>query len=189
MSKNIKKIDINVSLVGEKPIIFNSTDGNLKDEKIPPQKRLPLVDNKVVITADRLLTFLIDNDPKNPPGVVKLVAGRQYKALINSAKAYVRFSDNNPLLCNGKEIVFKSMEKNPEIEVDKRVLKVGKPQLVERPMIKNWSVNFKIMLFETPDISFDGLKDWFGIGGIAVGLGASRPIFGQFNVEKFEIVK
>ena len=182
----IQKID--VKLVGIKPWIFNSFVSI--EPGVPTIKKVPVVDGKLAITGDRILAFLISNNPKSPPGCIKLfIDSRKYKSLLPKVMAYVGFQPVIPLLIDGKEIEFKNFEKTPEVKVRKDKVTGGTcPMIVERPFIDNVSIEFYINLIENTEITFDRLKDWFERGGIEVGIGASRPVYGQFIVEKFEVV-
>ena len=180
---------INIVLEGIKPIIFNQFV-SIKEE--PPVKdKIPLIDGKVAIGGDRILAFLIDNKPERPPGCVKsFTTSKQYKAILPKVKAYVGFPLNIPILCEGKEIIFKDFEKTPEVKVKKDKVCGGPvPMIVERPIIENWSMEFTISLFENQEITFDKLKGWFEKGGIEVGFGCSRPVYGQFIVKEFKVIK
>jgi hypothetical protein len=179
---------INIKLVGIKPIIFNQFV-SIKEEP-PVEKKIPLVDGKVAISGDRILAFLIDNKPERPAGCVKAFTNsKQYKAVLPKVKAYIGFQPVISVLCEGKEINFENFDKTPQVKVRKDKVCGGPvPMIVERPIIENWSMEFIINLIENPEITFEKLQSWFERGGIEVGLGCSRPVYGQFIVEKFEKV-
>jgi hypothetical protein len=180
---------ISIKLVGIKPLIFNVF--NSTEDVVPAIKKVPLVDGKLAIRGDRILSFLIANNPKHPTGCIKLFTdSKKYKSILPKCKAYVGIQSVIPVLINDKEVQFKSFDKTPEVKVRKDQVCGGTlPMIVERPYVENWSLEFNINLIENAEISAERLNDWFQRGGIEVGLGASRPVYGQFIVDKFEIQK
>ena len=57
-----------------------------------------------------------------------------------------------------------------------------------RPLFKDWKLEFDISIID-PQISPDQLKEFIEAGGKYNGLGDSRPEFGRFEIEKFDVVK
>jgi len=49
-----------------------------------------------------------------------------------------------------------------------------------------WELRFKIILLETPELNEVRLKELFERGGLAIGLGTFRGVFGKFKVTKWE---
>lgn len=188
----MKIYTIKVELEFIRPIIFNEGFVSIKEET-PTEKKVPLNNGNdlVSISGDRLMAFLIDNKPERPPGCIKsFLKPKEYKSVLPKAKAYIGFQPIIPILCNGKEIHFKSFDKTKEIKVRKdRVFGGPVPMIVERPVIENASMKFNISLVENQEISLEKLKSWFERGGIEVALGCSRPVYGQFIVKVFEIEK
>ena len=170
---------INVHLKGIKPIIFNEYVSK-DDTNIPPMKKIAFEGSKVVIRPDRIMSFLIDNNTALPAGCVKLfVDMKKYKILLPKVKAYVGLPTENIPIANKKDIIIREDKVNGG----------GVPNMVKRPMINNWEAKFSINLIENPDITFEKLENWINRGGIEVGFGAWRPLFGQFIVEKFEKIE
>ena len=61
------------------------------------------------------------------------------------------------------------------------------PNPKERPMLSApWESSFKLNLLETPELNEVLLKKLFEKGGIAIGLGTFRGVFGKFKVTKWE---
>jgi len=165
-----------IHLKGIKPIIFNEYVSK-DDLNIPPMKKIAIKNEKVVIRPDRVMSFLIDNNTALPAGCIKLfIESKKYKPLIPKVKAYVGMQQEDIPIANKKDIVIR----------EDKVGGGGVPNIVKRPMIKKWEAKFEINLIENPDITFEKLENWFNRGGIEVGFGAWRPLYGQFIVEKFE---
>ena len=172
----MKNEQIEIKITGIKPIILNGYVSK-DDVNIPVEKKLNFDNGNIVITSERIMSFLIDNNPKLPSGCIKLFTEKKkYKDLIPKAKAYVAISPR----------IIPIAKKGDFVSREDKVGGGGVPNMIKRPMIENWEANFNITLWENPDITFNKLKDWFDRGGIEVGLGAWRPFYGQFIVSKFE---
>ena len=66
----------------------------------------------------------------------------------------------------------------------------GIPNPKERPVIElPWEIEFNIIHFENSDVSLITLKQLFDIGGISIGFGTYRGVYGKFIIDKWEIVK
>jgi hypothetical protein len=52
-----------------------------------------------------------------------------------------------------------------------------------------WELEFAINLFDNKDLTESILKQLFEVGGIAIGLGSFRGVYGKFMVDKWEAIK
>jgi len=175
----LKMQQIDVEIEGLKPYISNQFV-SIEDKDISASKKIKIQDGKIIIDSDRIMAFLIANNPKTPAGCIKLFTdSKKYKAIIPKAEAYIGIDPRIiPISSNDKYVIRED-----------KVGGGGVPQMVKRPMVEKWGAKFKINLIENPDITFDRLRGWFERGGIEVGLGAWRPRYGQFIVKKFETIK
>ncbi len=75
-------------------------------------------------------------------------------------------------------------------EIHKCPVVVNRARIMRcRPLFKEgWTLDFDVSIID-PQISPDLLKEVFEAGGMYCGLGDSRPEFGRFVVDKFDIVK
>jgi hypothetical protein len=65
--------------------------------------------------------------------------------------------------------------------------KLAVPNPKERPLLETpWELRFKITLLETPELNEVLLKKLFERGGIAIGLGTFRGVFGKFKVDSWK---
>ena len=58
-----------------------------------------------------------------------------------------------------------------------------------RPTLRRpWQMRFQLMVFEVAgsDITVDRVEDYLRRGGMMIGIGTHRPMFGRFAVEEFE---
>jgi hypothetical protein len=143
------------------------------------------------IPAINLSSFL---SAKNTTSVSKLIGNKQYKALADAMLSYIQFEPMNiPILRDGSPIVFNGFrdgrDEKAKIYVDQRVarLKEGIPNPKERPVIElPWSIEFKIRLFKNDVFDETLLQTAFKRGGMAIGLGTFRGLFGKFEVTDWE---
>lgn len=114
---------------------------------------------------------------------------RKYKIV---ASAILGFITINPfqieLTRNGDQIKWEGWDKNG-IWLHKSVARLDKgiPNPKERPVINTpWDISFELTIFENPDVSEIDIKNLFTKGGIAIGLGTYRGVFGKFEINKWE---
>jgi hypothetical protein len=63
-----------------------------------------------------------------------------------------------------------------------------KQEAKPRPVLRiPWFLEFEINLYKNPLINSQKLQNWFENGGILIGLGTYRPLFGRFIVKKWKI--
>jgi hypothetical protein len=92
-----------------------------------------------------------------------------------------------PFTRNGKELTVD----NANLKVHAAVARMMKGSLAipnpkERPMLDApWELRFTLTLLETPDLNEKLLRDLFELGGLAIGLGTFRGVFGKFKIESW----
>jgi hypothetical protein len=78
-----------------------------------------------------------------------------------------------------------------EIVYDKAIVKKGSlaiPSEKQRPILHlPWSLAFQVELFQNQDLNEATLRRLFEEGGIMIGLGTYRGVYGKFIVEKWEV--
>lgn len=90
-----------------------------------------------------------------------------------------------PLLADGKAVEFTG-KWDDKIYLDERMCWPNKAvrMMVRRPVVSlPWSLNFTMTINETEFVTVNRMKDWFVRGGISVGVGAYRPLFGRFEAK------
>jgi hypothetical protein len=111
---------------------------------------------------------------------------RKYKKVGQAILGFVQISPMTiPLMRDRKQIEFKGFDKNG-IWIHQTVarLEKGIPNPKSRPVIDPpWQLEFELSLFPNDDVSIDEIKLLFDRGGIAIGLGTYRGIFGKFKLE------
>ena len=127
---------------------------------------------------------------QNSNSVAKLVSGRGYKKLANDLLAFVRVTPAHiPLTRNGEPIVFNEFKNDRDadagIYVHKCVarLKGGIPNPKVRPVVElPWELEFDMYILEEGDVREVTLKGYIERGGLAIGLGTYRGVFGKFEI-------
>jgi hypothetical protein len=81
---------------------------------------------------------------------------------------------------------------NADLKVHSAIARIMKGKLAvpnpkERPMLENpWEIMFDMELYETPELNEVLLKKLFERGGLAIGLGTFRGVFGKFYVSEWK---
>jgi hypothetical protein len=145
------------------------------------------IDNGVmVLPSTNILSFLSAQNTESAP---QRVIGRGYKEVCKAAQSFVQIEPLNiPFLRDGKPLKVA----DAGIKIHHAVARVMKGKLAvpnpkERPMLETpWQLKFKLTLLETPELNEVRLKELFEKGGLAIGLGTFRGVFGKFKVESWE---
>jgi hypothetical protein len=183
----MEKITRQVTLTGIRPIMFDRFPGSMKaGEALAPIDKLYMVDQTIVLPAVNILSFLSSQNTESAP---QRVIGRGWKAV---AKAALSFIDIDPLYIpitrEGNEMTIESsgvVIHNSVARIKKGALSI--PSVKERPLIGlPWEVSFKITLFKNPDLNEPILRRLFDEGGLSIGLGTFRGVFGKFEITKWE---
>ena len=183
--KTQNQVKKTVTLSGLTPIMFDRYSGNNK-EQLSPMDKLYVENGILVIPSLNIMSFLSAQNTESAP---QRVIGRGYKEVAKAALSFVTISPFNiPLLRNGKEL--KMEEAGVKIHMSVAKIMKGKlaiPNPKERPLLDlPWGLKFDLMLIETPELNETLKKRLFEKGGLAIGLGTFRGVFGKFCVEKWQ---
>src|SRR3990167_2531591 len=183
--KELKTIEMNVKLSGITPILFDRYSGNNK-EQLAVMEKIYVADGKLVLPSINILSFLSAQNTESAP---QRVIGRGYKEVCKAAQSFVAISPMYiPFTRNGKELT----PENAELKIHYAVAKIMKGKLAvpnpkERPMLDlPWEIGFRLTLLETPELIEMLLRKLFEKGGLAIGLGTFRGVFGKFEVRGWE---
>ena len=187
--KSITKIS--VSLEGITPIMFDRYIGMTGQEVAPEQKFYLGRDGKTITLPSVNISSFLSADLTE--SATKRVMGKKWRGVAKAALSYVNISPIDiPLTRDGEP---RTLD-NSEYTVDRRTARVKKsgglivPSEKVRPVIADpWAINFDVTLFENPELNEPTLKRIFDEGGISIGLGTFRGVFGKFRVAKWEIDK
>ena len=181
----MKEVKRKVVLSGHTPILFDRYAGNNK-EQLSIEDKAYYEGQNLVLPSTNILSFLCASNTESAP---QRVCGRGWKVVAKSAQSYVTINQFSiPFTRNGTPIT----KKNCDLKVHYAVAKIMKGKLAipnpkERPMLETpWELGFDLSLLETPDLNEVLLKKLFEIGGIAIGLGTFRGVFGKFKVVEWK---
>lgn len=183
----MEKITRQVTITGIRPIMFDRFPGSMKSgEALAPMDKLYIQEGKIVFPAVNILSFLSSQNTESAP---QRVIGRGWKAV---AKAALSFVDIEPLYIpftrDGEELTID----NAGVTIHNSVARVKKgalsiPSVKERPIIANpWELKFHITLFKNPDLNEPILRRLFEEGGLSIGFGTFRGVFGKFLVSEWK---
>ena len=180
---------IAVSVTGRTPILFDRYSGSNEDQ-LPPEKKVYLSteDSKtLVLPAINISSFLSSQNAESAP---KRLLGKTWSKVAKAALSFVSIEPMEiPFLRNGKPLTID----NAGIKILRHVARVKKGSLVipspkERPALDvPWQLDFTLVLYPNPDLSVNTLQKLFVEGGIAIGFGTFRGVFGKFNVAKWDV--
>ena len=179
----MKSQKINVTLKGIRPIMFDRFV-SMKTE-LSPMDKVYQKDGSLIIPAKNLMSFLSGINTESAP---QRIIGKKWKTICKAALSFVNIEPYEIYFeRNGKKI----SSDDVEIVSDKAIVKKGSlaiPSEKNRPVLKMpWSLSFTIELFQNQDLNDAILKRLFEEGGIMIGLGSYRGVYGKFIVERWTI--
>jgi hypothetical protein len=185
-------IERTVKLEGFTPIMFDRYAGDNKTVLPVEEKLYFLPDGRsLCLPAANISSFL---SAKNTTSVAKLIGGRGYKNLSDALLGFVQIEPMLiPLTRNGQPIRLNGFTDDRDDEagiyVDRRVARLDKgiPNPKERPVVDlPWELEFTIRLFKNEQLDETLLKTAFYKGGLSIGLGTFRGVYGKFIVKSWE---
>jgi len=184
----VKISRILVRLRGISPVMFDRYGGS-NEEQLPWRDKVYVSskDGKsLILPAKNLSSFLSAQNTASAP---QRVMGKKWKAVAAAALSYVTITPVEiPFLRDGKPLTLE----NAGIYEDKSVARMKKGQLTipnpkSRPVLPlEWGLEFTIALFENKDLTENILRQLFDIGGVAIGIGTFRGVYGKFIVEEWK---
>lgn len=187
-----------VTLKGLTPIMFDRYAGD-NSTKLEWSQKIYLVPYTSILclpTAN-IVSFLSAHNTNSAPK--RLRDARQFKKICNACLSFVQIealegdSQYIPFLRKGEPIhVGKfgdDMEPESGLYLDRRVARLDKgiPNPKERPVLPlPWGMSFQITILPNKEIKEQEIYNLFVEGGIAIGLGTFRGVFGKFEVAGWE---
>jgi hypothetical protein len=186
------KIERTVTLDGLTDLMFDRYAGDNKTQLPVESKLYYMPDGKTLcLPAMNLMSFL---SAKNTTSIAKIVGGKSWAKICDASLSYISVSPFSiPIMRDGEPIEFYGFrdgrDDKAKIYVHKSVarLKGGIPNPKERPTIElPWSITFQLTLFKNDVIDETYLQTAFLRGGMALGLGTFRGVFGKFQVSDWK---
>jgi hypothetical protein len=116
---------------------------------------------------------------------------REYKPICSALLSSVQIDTPLiPFLRNGKPIEFGEFKDDEDaksgVHIERHVARLPKgiPNPKVRPVLPlSWSLNFDIKIFPNEELSEDLIHRIFQQGGMQLGLGTYRGVYGKFQFE------
>lgn len=187
-----------VTLKGLTPIMFDryAGDNNTKLEWNQKIYTIPGTSILCLPTAN-IVSFLSAHNTNSAPK--RLRDARKFKNICNACLSFVMIealegdSQYIPFLRKGEPIHVGKFgdDREPEsgLYLDRRVARLDKgiPNPKERPVLPlPWSMSFQLTILPNKEIKEQEIQNLFVEGGIAIGLGTFRGVFGKFEVVGWE---
>ena len=176
-----------ISLSGLSDIMFDRYPGDNKTALSTEKKFYFGEDVKTVILPATYISSLLS--AQNTESAAKRFLGKGYKATAAAIQSYTAISPFEiPFTANGKPILFKEFN-DKQFYVHNSVARLPKgiPNPKSRPVLRlPWELTFEISIFPNKEAGEDLIQDLFVRGGMAIGLGTFRGVFGKFKVTKWE---
>ena len=182
-----------VTLEGLTEIMLDRYAGDNSTQLEPWQKLYFAPDGAtLVLPSLNLLSFLSAHNTNSAPK--RLLDKRKFKDVANACLSFVTASPAYiPFLRDGKPIKFGRFEKDLDATsgayVHRSVARLDKgiPNPKVRPVLPlPWSLSFTLTLYPNKEVNEQQLMNLFEGGGVAIGLGTFRGVFGKFRIASWE---
>lgn len=194
-----KKIERVVCLEGLTDVMFDRYPGD-NSTKLAWHEKVYLRPGtrELCLPAMNLVSFLSSHNTNSAPK--RLRDKRKYKDIANACLSFVVVSPLEkkqgqfiPFLRDGKPIEMGT----PDIDHDAKSglylhravarLEKGIPNPKERPVLPApWSLRFKLLIVPNQEIKEQEVRNLFQEGGMAIGLGTFRGVFGKFEISEWK---
>ena len=182
----------NVTLSGLRDIMLDRYAGD-NDTELSPKDKLYLAKDgeSLVLPVGNLLSFL---SAENTKSCVNMFGSKGWRDVAAAIKSCVVIEpDPVPILyANGKPRKFTGFEDDGvylhhAVAKIKKSASVAVPNPKTRPVIRMpWQLKFELQFMQNEYIQETTLKQYFEKGGVFVGLGTYRPVFGKFEITEWK---
>lgn len=191
----LETVNRQIRLEGIGPIMFDRYAGD-NETKLDWTQKLYLRDDTLVIPTTNIVSFLSAHNTNSAPK--RLRDARKYKAIANACLSFVMVNGADdmlgyiPFMRNGERIQVGDFSESSDsvsgIYLHRSVarLEKGIPNPKERPVLPlPWAIEFSISILPNKEIKEQEIKNLFSEGGLAIGLGTFRGVFGKFQVAEW----
>ena len=187
-----------VILKGLSDIMFDRYAGDNKTQLMWNQKIYLIPDTDILcLPTSNIVSFLSAHNTNSAPK--RLRDARQFKKIANACLSFVIIQAENapshyiPFLRDGKPVRVGNfgdeMDKQSGLYLDRRVARLDKgiPNPKERPVLPApWELRFNLSILPNGEIKEQEILNLFKEGGLAIGLGTFRGVYGKFEVSSWE---
>ena len=193
----IETITRKVIISGIKEIMFDRYAGDNKT-KLDWNQKIYLVPgtNILALPATNISSFLSAHNTNSAPK--RLRDKRAYKDICNACLSFVSIDGPEqskgyiPFLRKGKPITVGNfsadVDEQSGLYMHRSVARLDKgiPNPKERPVLPcPWELEFALTIYPNREIKEQEIKNLFDEGGLAIGLGTFRGVFGKFVVDSW----
>ena len=186
-------IERKVKLTGMTDIMFDRYPGD-NGTQLAWEQKVYLDGQTLVLPVANIVSFLSAHNTNSAPKRLRDV--RKYKAIANACLSFVMIEalDGNknriPFTREGDPIIMGDIE-NDQLDPKSGLylhrsvarLEKGIPNPKERPVLPHpWELEFILKIYPNKEIKEDEIKNLSIDGGIAIGLGTYRGLYGKFEV-------
>ena len=193
----LERVTRSVTLRGLNDIMFDRYAGDNKTQLAWHQKiYLSPGTNTLSLPTSNIVSFLSAHNTNSAPK--RLRAANVFKKIANACLAFVMIGSKGvhpqyiPFLRDGKPIEVGTFGNDRDalsgVYLDRRVarLEKGIPNPKERPVLPApWELAFTLSILPNTEIKEQEIVNLFIQGGLAVGLGTFRGMFGKFEVAEW----
>lgn len=188
-----KIVTRNVVLEGLHDIMFDRYAGD-NDTKLEPWQKLYFGADgaTLVLPALNVVSFLSAHNTNSAPK--RLLDKRKYKDAANSMLSFTIVNPSMiPFLRNGAPIKFGKFDGDEDelsgVYIHRSVARLDKgiPNPKVRPVLPlPWSLQFALTILPNSEVQEQQILNLFDAGGVAIGLGTFRGVFGKFRVQTWD---
>ena len=194
----LETVSRKVVLKGIRPVMFDRYAGDMRTQLQWSQKVYLIPGTKIVcLPAINIVSFLSSHNTNSAPKRLRDI--RQYKKIANACLSFVEIlgppdsPEDLPFMRDRKPIEFGTPNEDKDvlsgIYMNRAVarLEKGIPNAKERPVLPlPWSLEFELRIYPNKEIKEQEIKNLFEEGGLAIGLGTWRGVFGKFAVDVWQ---
>ncbi|MBM4029562.1 MAG: hypothetical protein FJ280_29810 [Planctomycetes bacterium] len=182
-----------VTLVGLADVMFDRYAGDNKTQ-LPPEDKLYFAPDgrTIVLPAANISSLLTaQNTPSAPK---RFLDARTYKKTAQGILSYTVIQPHQiPFLRNGRPIEFGAFDGDSDAlsgaYIHRSVARLDKgiPNPKVRPVLPlPWSLEFDFRYFENDEVTEEMVRSLLIRGGLSIGVGTFRGVFGKFSVAGWE---
>lgn len=196
----LQSVSAYVTVLGIKDIMFDRYAGD-NDTKISWQEKIYLKPgtSTLALPIANMYSFYTATNTQSAPK--RLRDKRKYKDLCNSLQSYLEISaldddpnyieflrDDEPIEVGDFDKIDGDTKSGIYLHQSVARLEKGIPNPKERPTLPaGWSLKFKLTLHQNDSLKMSEVKNLLIEGGIAIGFGTYRGVFGKFVVTEFVV--
>lgn len=179
------KCNIHVQLEGLRPLMFDRYAGDNSTQLPVAEKMYLTPDGTLTLPALNILSLLVAENTKS---VCRQFFGKNGKTIALGISSYTAINPFEILICDDNgPIQYTGFGK--QISVHKAVARVkgGIPNPKERPVLAlPWRMDFDVEYVENKQCTLENLRQAFDMGGI-LGVGTFRPVFGRYQLSRWDV--